>query len=571
MYIYGSIAAILTGAVYPCFGIVFALGINGFSSTDRSVQRHDGDRNGLYFFIIAIVSMICIGVQNYYFAAAAANLTRTLRSLSFKAVLRQDIEFFDQDEHSTGGLVSNLSDDPQKVNGLAGVTLGAIVQAISTLTVGVILGLVFAWQVGLVGLACAPLLVTTGYIRLQVVVLKDQKNKKAHEGSAQVACEAAGAIRTVASLTREADCARIYSESLEGPLKNSNRTAVWSNALYALSQGLTFFVISLVFWWGSRNVADGHITVFHFYIGLMSTTFGAIQAGNVFSFVPDISSAKGSGSHIIRLLDSRPEIDAESTEGAVPKDVRGQIRFEDIHFRYPTRPGVRVLRGLTLSIEPGTYVALVGASGCGKSTAIQLVERFYDPLAGHVYLDGQDISTLNIQEYRKHVALVSQEPTLYAGTVRFNILLGATKPEEEVTQEEIEEACRKANILEFVQSLPDGFDTQVGGKGGQLSGGQKQRIAIARALLRNPKVLLLDEATSALDSTSEKVVQAALDQAAKGRTTIAIAHRLSTIQNADCIYFIQDGNVLESGTHDQLIAHRGAYFEYVQMQTLSKV
>jgi ATP-binding cassette subfamily B (MDR/TAP) protein 1 len=530
-----------------------------------------GNRNGLYFFIIALVSMVCIGVQNYYFAAAAANLTRTLRSMSFKAILRQDIEFFDQDEHSTGGLVSSLSDDPQKVNGLAGVTLGAIVQSLSTLLVGVILGLIFAWRVGVVGLACAPLLVTTGYIRLQVVVLKDQKNKRAHEASAQLACEAAGAIRTVASLTREDDCARIYSEALEGPLKNSNRTALWSNLLYALSQALSFFVIALVFWWGAQNVADGRLSVFHFFIGLMSTTFGAIQAGNVFSFVPDISSAKGAGSHMIRLLDQRPEIDAESTEGAVPTAVRGQIRFEDIHFRYPTRPGVRVLRGLNLTIEPGTYVALVGASGCGKSTTIQLVERFYDPLAGHVYLDGQDVATLNIQEYRKNVALVSQEPTLYAGTVKFNILLGAIKPQEEVTQAEIEDACRKANILEFIQSLPDGFETQVGGKGGQLSGGQKQRIAIARALLRNPKVLLLDEATSALDSTSEKVVQAALDQAAKGRTTIAIAHRLSTIQNADAIYFIQDGAVLESGTHDQLIAHRGAYFEYVQMQTLSKV
>jgi len=180
------------------------------------------------------------------------------------------------------------------------------------------------------------------------------------------------------------------------------------------------------------------------------------------------------------------------------------------------------------------------------------------------------ISELNVQEYRKNLALVSQEPTLYAGTVKFNVLLGATKPVEEVTQEEIEAACRDANILEFVQGLPNGFDTEVGGKGSQLSGGQKQRIAIARALLRNPKVLLLDEATSALDSNSEKVVQDALDQAAKGRTTIAIAHRLSTIQNADRIYFIKEGRVSESGTHDQLFAKRGDYFEYVQLQGLDK-
>lgn len=309
-----------------------------------------------------------------------------------------------------------------------------------------------------------------------------------------------------------------------------------------------------------------------FFVGLMSTTFGAIQAGNVFSFVPDISSAKGAGTDIIKLLDSTPEIDAESTEGKVPdvKAVRGHIRFEDIHFRYPTRPGVRVLRDLSFEVEPGQYIALVGASGSGKSTTIQLIERFYDPLAGEIYLDGQRISELNIQEYRKQLALVSQEPTLYAGTIRFNILLGAVKPQEEVTQEEIEDACRKANILEFIQELPQGFDTEVGGKGSQLSGGQKQRIAIARALLRNPKVLLLDEATSALDSNSEKVVQAALDQAAKGRTTIAIAHRLSTIQNADRIYFIKEGKVSESGTHDQLLAKRGDYYEFVQLQALSK-
>jgi len=221
-------------------------------------------------------------------------------------------------------------------------------------------------------------------------------------------------------------------------------------------------------------------------------------------------------------------------------------------------------------VKPGTYVALVGASGCGKSTVIQLVERFYDPLSGNITIDGQSISELNVQEYRKNLALVSQEPTLYAGTIRFNVLLGATKPTSEVTQEELEQACRDANILDFIQGLPDGFETDVGGKGSQLSGGQKQRIAIARALLRNPKVLLLDEATSALDSNSEKVVQAALDKAAKGRTTIAIAHRLSTIQNADCIYFIKDGTVSESGTHDELIARRGGYYEYVQLQGLSK-
>jgi ATP-binding cassette subfamily B (MDR/TAP) protein 1 len=297
-----------------------------------------------------------------------------------------------------------------------------------------------------------------------------------------------------------------------------------------------------------------------------------MQAGNVFAFVPDVSLAKGAADAIIRLLDATPAIDAESTEAKpVPSEtIKGRIQLENIHFSYPTRPGFRVLRGLSLTIEPGTYVALVGSSGCGKSTVIQLLERFYDPLSGQISLDGEVIDKFNVQAYRQQLSLVSQEPTLYAGTIHFNVLLGASKPESEVTQEEIETACRDANILDFIQSLPDGFNTEVGGKGSQLSGGQKQRIAIARALLRNPKVLLLDEATSALDSNSEKVVQEALDKAAKGRTTIAIAHRLSTIQNADRIHFIKEGRVSESGTHDELLARRGDYYEFVQLQALSK-
>ncbi|THH28698.1 hypothetical protein EUX98_g5479 [Antrodiella citrinella] len=569
-YLFGIIAAIMTGLVYPAFGIVYAKGVNGFADLGSHQRRHDGDRNALWLFVIALISMITIGVQNFFFASSAADLTSKLRSLSFRAILRQDIEYFDKDENSTGQLTSALSDNPQKINGLAGVTLGAIVQSVSTLIGGFIVGCAFAWQLGLVGIACTPLLVSAGYIRLRVVVLKDQQNKKSHESSAQLACEAAASIRTVASLTREEDCCNIYSESLEEPLRISNRSAIWSNLVYALSQSMSFYVIALVFWYGSLLVSRQEVSTFHFFIGLMSTTFAAIQAGNVFSFVPDVSSAQTAAADIIALLDSTPEIDSEATDGEIPNNVQGRIRFEGVHFRYPTRAAVRVLRDLNLTVEPGTYIALVGASGCGKSTTIQLIERFYDPLVGTVYLDDKPISELNVAEYRKHIALVSQEPTLYAGTVRFNILLGATKPHSEITQQEIEEACRNANILEFIESLPDRFDTEVGGKGSQLSGGQKQRIAIARALLRNPKVLLLDEATSALDSNSEKVVQEALDRAAKGRTTIAIAHRLSTIQNADCIYFIKEGAVSESGTHDQLLALKGDYFEYVQLQALSK-
>ncbi|PVF95031.1 putative Leptomycin B resistance protein pmd1 [Serendipita vermifera] len=567
-YLLAFVAAIAVGMVYPSFGIVYGHAIEAFQSTGHEL-RVKGDRAALWFFLIAIASTICINIQNTMFMRTAGDLAWRIRQLSFRAILRQDIAFFDEERHSTGSLTSGLSQNPEKITGLAGVTLGAIVQAITTVIGGSIIGLCYGWKLALVGMACIPLVIGAGYIRLRVVVLKDQVNKRAHEDSAQLACEAAGAIRTVASLTREEDCLNIYSKSLDGPLKESNRSAFKSTFFFALSQSMVFFVIALVFWYGSRLVASFEYDTFTFFVCLMSVTFSGVQAGNVFAFVPDISESHVAGGEIVTLLDSKPDIDAESKEGRTPKSVKGRIEIKDAHFRYPTRPTVRVLRHFNLEVEPGTHVALVGPSGCGKSTIIQLIERFYDPLSGSVNVDGENISELNVQEYRKHLALVSQEPTLYSGTVRFNILLGATKPVEEVTQEEIEAACRDANILDFINSLPDGFETEVGGKGSQLSGGQKQRIAIARALLRNPSILLLDEATSALDSNSERVVQDALDRAAKGRTTISIAHRLSSIQKCDKIHFVSEGRIVESGTHDELLQLRGKYSEYVLLQDLS--
>lgn len=269
------------------------------------------------------------------------------------------------------------------------------------------------------------------------------------------------------------------------------------------------------------------------------------------------------------LYDGKPAIDPWSDEGARLTSIEGRVEFRDVHFRYPTRPEQPVLRGLNLNVAPGQYIALVGASGCGKSTTIALLERFYNPLTGGIFIDGQEITTLNVNDYRSHVALVSQEPTLYQGTIRENILLGVHRTS--VSEDELEHVCREANIYDFILSLPEGFSTIVGSKGSMLSGGQKQRIAIARALLRNPRILLLDEASSALDSESEKVVQAALDKAAKGRTTIAVAHRLSTIQGADVIYVFDAGRVVESGTHAELMAKPGRYNELVHMQNLDRV
>lgn len=581
LYVPGVIASICSGAAYPCFSILFGHALQNFSLCSpigggacpepaRSIMLHDANKWALFFFVIAILCTLAISIQTYTLMKASSVLMERIRRMSLFAYLRADVSYHDEDAHSSGSLSNSLADNSQKINGLVGVTLGTIIQSISTLVTGAIIALANGWKLSLVVIACIPLTLSAGFVRLQLVVLKDARIKKAYEGSAAKACEAAGAMRIVASLTREEDCLDIYRKELDEPSRISRNTAFYGNFLYAVSQALQFWIIGLGFWYGSQLLIRGEYTSGQYFTILTAVVFGSIQASNAFSFVPDISNAKTAAWDSIKLLDMVPEIDVTSDEGEVLSEVQGHIRLSNVHFRYPTRPTVRVLRGLDIEVKPGTYVALVGASGCGKSTTIQLIQRFYDTLSGSVTIDGKDISDLNLREIRKHMSLVSQEPTLYDGTIEFNIRLGAFEDADTVSMDDLRAAAASANILAFIESLPDKWDTEVGGKGTQLSGGQKQRIAIARALIRNPKILLLDEATSALDSDSEKIVQEALDKAAAGRTTIAIAHRLSTISRADMIYCLKDGRVAEKGTHAQLLALNGIYADLVHMQQLQR-
>ncbi|EST07302.1 ABC transporter, transmembrane domain protein [Kalmanozyma brasiliensis GHG001] len=581
LYLPGVIASICSGAAYPCFSILFGHALQNFSLCSsinggpcpepaRSIMLRDANHWALYFFVIAILCTLAISIQTYTLMKASSVLMERIRRMSLFAYLRADVSYHDEDAHSSGSLSNSLADNSQKINGLVGVTLGTIIQSISTLVTGAIIALANGWKLSLVVIACIPLTLSAGFVRLQLVVLKDARIKKAYEGSAARACEAAGSMRVVASLTREEDCLEIYRRELDAPSQISRNTAFYGNFLYAISQALQFWIIGLGFWYGSHLLIAGEYTSGQYFTILTAVVFGSIQASNAFSFVPDISNAKTAAWDSIKLLDMVPEIDVTSDEGTVLEHVEGHLRLENVHFRYPTRPTVRVLRGLDVDVKPGTYVALVGASGCGKSTTIQLIQRFYDTLSGRVTIDGHDISTLNLREVRKHMALVSQEPTLYDGSIEFNIRLGAYEDADSVSMDDLRAAAASANILAFIEGLPDKWDTQVGGKGTQLSGGQKQRIAIARALIRNPRILLLDEATSALDSDSEKIVQEALDKAAAGRTTIAIAHRLSTISRADMIYCLKDGKVVEKGEHAELLRLNGIYADLVRMQELQK-
>ena len=282
------------------------------------------------------------------------------------------------------------------------------------------------------------------------------------------------------------------------------------------------------------------------------------MVGYSFAFTADFNKAMSAAARVFQLLDRKPLIDTNSSTGLKLNQVEGNVKLKDAEFSYPTRRDVQVLRRLQLSIRQGESIALVGESGCGKSTVIQLIQRFYDLDQGSLELEGSNIEALNLPYVRSKLGIVSQEPVLFDRTIAENIRYGDN--ERTVSMEDVIAAARKANIHEFVAALPEGYETRVGGKGTQLSGGQKQRVAIARALVRNPRILLLDEATSALDTESEKVVQEALDKAQEGRTSITIAHRLSTIKGADQIYIIEKGEIVEHGTHDQLLEKQGSYY-----------
>lgn len=326
--------------------------------------------------------------------------------------------------------------------------------------------------------------------------------------------------------------------------------------------------MGLGFWYGTQLLASGEYTSTQFFVVFISVIFGDQAAAQFFTWTTSITKATGSTNYILwlRTLTSNIRETAENRHKE-PSGSDVAIGLRDVEFRYRQRQAARVLGGISLDIKTGTFAAFVGPSGCGKSTIVSLIQRFYDPTSGRITMNEDNISSLSPNLYRRCMSLVQQEPPLYLGSVRQNIALGL---DYEPSEDEMNEACRQANVLDFVSSLPEGLNTPCGSKGSQFSGGQRQRIAVARALIRKPRLLLLDEATSALDTQSEKIVQKALDEAMSSRTTIAVAHRLSTTRDADVIFVIEDGRIAESGTHGELQRQRGRYYAMCLAQSLDQ-
>ncbi|KAI8515408.1 Multidrug resistance protein 1 [Branchiostoma belcheri] len=592
----GTFCAAINGAVNPCFAILFAEVLGAFGIADPVEQEKKTTLYALLFLAIGGGSMITMFLQGYCYGKSGEMLTMRLRQMGFSALLRQEIGYFDDHKNNTGALTTRLAVQASQVQGATGARLGTIVQNIFNLGVAVILAFIYGWQLTLLCLAFVPFMIFAGFLQMRMLAGYSSEEKKAVEDAGKTAVEAVENIRTVASLSLERKFCTLYADKLKGPYQQSQKKAHITGLGFAFSQCIIYFAYAAIFRFGAWLVANGHMNFRDVFLVLGAIIFGAMAIGEANSFVPnyakaktsatlivlgaiifgamaigqassfapDYAKAKSSATRMFQLFDREPAIDSSSEEGDKPQSCEGEVQFRDVQFAYPTRDKVTVLKQFSTSVRPGETLALVGSSGCGKSTSVQLLERFYDALAGNVMIDGKDIRTLNIQWLRKQMGIVSQEPILFNTSIRDNIAYGDN--EREVTQAEIEAAAQAANIHNFIISLPEGYETNTGEKGTQLSGGQKQRIAIARALVRNPKILLLDEATSALDTESEKVVQEALDRAREGRTSIVIAHRLSTIFNADKIAVIHHGKVQEIGKHQELLANKGLYYKLVNAQ-----
>lgn len=508
--------------------------------------------------ILILQSLFSFG-RIYFFSIVSEKSMADIRRTVYSKIISLPVSFFEQ--RRVGELMSRITADVQALQDVLAFTLAELFRSLATVVVGIIIICFISWKLTIFMLATFPVAIVVAmifgrYIRKLSKVAQDEL------ASANIIVEETlHSINVVKAFTNESLEVDRYGKALSKVIAAALKAGRFRGGFVSFIIFALFGGIVGVVWYGASLVQGGEMPFSELMTFIFYTMFIGGSIGGLGDMYAQIQKTLGASERLLEILEEKSEVEIKPISPLIP--IYGNISFENVQFSYPTRPDMAVLKDISLEVGAGRKIALVGYSGAGKSTIVQLLMRYYQPQGGRISVDGQNIQTLDITAYRQNIAVVPQEVMLFGGTIRENIAYG--KPN--ATGQEILEAARKANALEFILSFPEQMETIVGERGIKLSGGQRQRIAIARAILKDPKILILDEATSSLDAESEKLVQEALDGLMENRTTIIIAHRLATVRNVDCIYVIKDGVILETGTHEELVLNEnGLYAGLIKLQ-----
>ncbi|XP_050205105.1 ABC transporter B family member 11-like [Mercurialis annua] len=547
--IIGTIAASINGTVLPIYGVLISKAIKTFFKPPHEM-REDAKLWALMFMTLGLVKLVVHPLSSYLFSIAGSKLVQRIRSICFERVVYMEIGWFDDPEHSSGTIGAKLSADAAAVRALVGDALAELVQNIASVVIAMVIAFTASWQLSFIILAMIPLICVNNILQIKLLKGFSADANKVYEEASHVANDAVRSIRTVASFCAEEKVMQLYGKKCEGPKRTGLRIGLISGAGFGVSSFCVYCFYAASFYVGARLVKENLTTFADIFLVFFALTMAANGVSQSSSLGADTAKVKAAAASVFGIIHQKSMINPNDESGTTLQNVKGDIEFHRISFKYPSRPDFQIFQDLSLAIHSGKTVALVGESGSGKSTVISLLQRFYDPDSGHITLDGVKIQVLQLKWFRQQMGLVSQEPVLFSDTIRANIAYGK---EGNASEAEIIAAAELANAHKFISSLKQGYETMVGERGIQLSGGQKQRVAIARAIVKSPKILLLDEATSALDVESERVVQDALDRVIVNRSTVVVAHRLSTIRNADVIAVLNNGFIVEKGSHEELI------------------
>jgi ABC-type multidrug transport system fused ATPase/permease subunit len=552
------------GLIFPyMMGQLLGSGSSGSTSMEDSIKMinfNNINDVALALFVLFFAQAFFSYFRVVIFTNVTENAMRDLRSAAFQKLVYMPMDFFNQNK--VGELSSRLSSDVTQIQETLKTTIAEFFRQIVIVFGGVAFIFVFSWKLALIMLGTVPVMAVIAVFFGRFIRKLSKKSQDNAAQSNAIIEESLVGISNVKSFTNELFMIRRYTEAID-EIKNLNiKSGIWRGLFVSFIIFCLFGAIVFIIWQGllMTQGPNPQLSSQDFFSFIMYTIMMGASIGSLPDLYASIQKSIGATENLMEIIDSPGE--QQLNKGTLKPDISGKITFEKVVFSYPQRKDIMVLNGISFDAESNHTIALVGSSGSGKSTIASLLLNYYEIASGTILIDENPIQDIDTHHLRKHIAIVPQEVLLFAGSIAENIRFGAT----EASEEEIIEAAKKANAWEFIQSFPEGLNTQVGDRGIQLSGGQKQRIAIARAIIKNPTILILDEATSALDSESERLVQDALDKLMMGRTSIVIAHRLSTIKNADTILVLKKGEIVESGNHEKLIQDKGVYFNLVELQ-----